>query len=432
MNFVQYKLHQHDGNTEYAISFSAGKNTNSSFYEIQSKWLMEDYTGSDTMYNFQVWGVSPSVVKSMVNDILNNLNNSAPYYQLTNAAIPQTYVISHRRNQTSMNLTIQNNTNNTAANLQVTEYLNEFSAAMPAKVIPVSINPNGVTTVSFDMADHYQADIKLLDANNNLVTDEVYSNDGPWDISYNTATTSVQQFSVANDGITPDSNEYRLFRNVSVKATTSDYVSVYKLMKAASLPRDISQYGALKFTANAAGASALNIIFVKNSITDWNKQYSITIPAKQGTQDYLINFTDLVSAGMSTIDASDVTAITISFIVNSSNTVLNATISNAKLIKTNTVITPAVDTKMSIYPNPVINNTFSCSYNALKAETLTLKVIETGTGRVLYTQTVNSVVGNNTAIISIGKDKILSTNNYIVTLQGDNTKYDAQKIVIKN
>ena len=432
INFMQYKLLQSNGDMEYAISFTAGKNLNSSFYDIQSKWLLEDFNGYDTMYNFQIWGINPQVVNNMVADVLNNLNYSLPYYQLTYAPVPQTYILSHRRNQSAMNVTIKNNTNATTANLQVTEYMNELSAAIPAKVIPVSINPNGITTVSFDMADHYQADIKMLDENNNTVIDEVYSNDGSWDISYNNITTSVQEFIVSNDGISASKDEYRLFRNVTLKATTSDFVSVYKLMKAAALPRDISQYNTLKFTANATGAGSLKITFVKNTITDWNSQYSVTIPAKQGTQDYSINYTDLLSNGLNGMDASDVTAITISFIVNNSNTALNASISNAKLVRSTIVFTPSVDTKMSIYPNPVVNNTFSCSFNSLRAEALTLKVIETGTGRLLYSQIVNSNLGNNTALITLPKGSFLSANNYIVTLQGDYSKYDVQKVVIKN
>ena len=391
---------------------------------------MEDYSGLDTMYNFQIWGVNAQVVKSMVNDVLNNLNNSLPYYQFSSSPVPQTYIMSHQRNQQSLDVVINNTSSATTANLYVTDYKNELSAALPYRVIPIAINANGITTVSVDMEDEYQADIKLYDANNTLVNDEVYSNDGPWDISYNNATTSVQQFSVANDGQSAGLNEWRLFRNVTVKAVTSDYVSVYKLMKAAGLPRNINDYNSLKFTANTAGASALKITFVKNSITNWNNQYSITIPAKQGTQDYSINYADLVSAGLGTIDASDVTAITFSLIVNNGTaTSLNTTISNVRLAKTNVVIVPTTDTKMSIYPNPVVNGTFTCSFKAMNAETLVLKVLETGSGKVIHTETFNSTVGQNKVVIKLNNAH-LSANHYVVTLEGENTKYDIQKIVI--
>ena len=431
VKFVQYKLRQNNGIVEYAISFSAGKNASSNFYEIQSKWLNDDYSGLDTMYNFQIWGVNPQVVKSMVNDVLNNLNNSLPYYQLTYTPIPATYIMSHRRNQMAMDITINNNTAATSTNLYFTDNMNELSTTtLPVRTVPVTINPFGKTTVTVDMADKYQTNVKLADINNNITQDAIYSNDGPWDINYNPATTAIQQFNVVNDGIVPANNEWRLFRNVSVKATTSDFVSVFKMMKAAALPRDINAYNSLKFTANASGATALKITFVKNSITDWNSQYSVTIPAKQGTQDYTINYADLVSAGLGAIDAKDITAITISFLVNiGTPTTLNATISNAKLVKSTVIVVPTTDTKLGIYPNPVVNGSFTCSFNATKAETLVLNVVESGTGKILHTEVINSVAGNNKVSIKMSKS-IVSTNNCVVTLQGDYTKYDLQKIVI--
>ena len=215
-----------------------------------------------------------------------------------------------------------------------------------------------------------------------------------------------------------------------MNATTSSYVSVFKLMKAASLPRDISAYNGLKFTANASGATSLKITFVKNSIIDWNSQYSITIPTKQGTQDYMINYSDLVSAGLGAIDASDVTAITISFMVNSgTSTALNATITNAKLVNNTITVIPTVNTKLGIYPNPVVNSSFTCSFNSLKAEALVLKVIETGSGKVVYTETVNSVAGQNTVLIKLN-NSLITANNYVVTLEGESTKYDIQNIVV--
>jgi len=87
---------------------------------------------------------------------------------------------------------------------------------------------------------------------------------------------------------------------------------------------------------------------------------------------------------------------------------------------------------LTIYPNPVINNTFYCSFKSLKAEALILKIIETETGRVLYTQTVNRNVRNNNALITLSKGPFLNTNNYIVILQGVYSLYETQKILIKN
>ena len=427
ITFVQYKLLQNNGDIEYAISFSAGKNASSNFYEIQSKWLNEDYTGLDTMYNFQIWGVSPTVVKSMVADVLQNIQSNLPYYQLTYSAVPQTYIMSHRRNQTSMDITINNNTASTTANLAVTDYMNEFSKALPARIIPVSINAYGKTLVSVDMQDKYQADVKMFDATNVLVNDEIYSNDGPWDINYNAAKTTVNQFDVINDGYTATPSEWRLFRKVALKATTSDYVSVYKLMKAAGLPRDLNAYNAFNFTADASGAGSLKITFVKNSITDWNNQYSVIIPAKQGLQEYSINYADLSAAGLGAIDASDINAITISFMVNSNNTVLNATISNARLVKATTVIVPVVEASVLVYPNPIVNEV-TVKYNSANAGDIYINIYS-AEGRLVAKQLASYLGGNVPKTTTIDLSKAVKGSYLVKVTNADGKVIGTTKLV---
>ena len=92
-------------------------------------------------------------------------------------------------------------------------------------------------------------------------------------------------------------------------------------------------------------------------------------------------------------------------------------------------VIPTVNTKLGIYPNPVVNSSFTCSFNSLKAEALVLKVIETGSGKVVYTETVNSVAGQNTVLIKLN-NSLITANNYVVTLEGESTKYDIQNIVV--
>ena len=60
---------------------------------------------------------------------------------------------------------------------------------------------------------------------------------------------------------------------------------------------------------------------------------------------------------------------------------------------------------------------------------MVLKVIETGSGKVVYTETVNSVAGQNTVLIKLN-NSLITANNYVVTLEGESTKYDIQNIVV--
>jgi hypothetical protein len=60
---------------------------------------------------------------------------------------------------------------------------------------------------------------------------------------------------------------------------------------------------------------------------------------------------------------------------------------------------------------------------------MVLKVIETATGKTVKTQFVNASKGANQTAVQL--DNITSTNGlYIVTLEGDNTKYNAAKLIV--
>ncbi len=433
INLLEYQLKQYNGITEYAISFSLGKNKSSSFWEVQSKWLTSEYDGFDTMYNFQIWGVNPQVVENMVSDVLNNLSTKSPFYQLSYSELPKIYIMHHSRNQTMLDIKIKNTTNDSSVNLFIYEYENEFSTNELTKIIPVSINPNGITSISLDMMDSYQGNIKLCTIEKDKVHDQIYTNEGSWGISYNKASTTIHQFAVTNDvinGSTP--KEYRLLRNVSIKASSSDYVSVYKLMKAGGLPRDINAFNSFQFIVKASGASSLKVTFVKNSITNWNNQYSVTIPVREGEQQYTIHYSDLMSGGMGPIDASDITTIIISFNVNTSNTELSATIRNAKLVSSTIDYSSlGINTGLTIFPNPIINGIFKCNFLSVKAEMLTLKIVEIATGRVLYTQLVNCNERENTVTVNLNESINTYNGYYSVELYSRFNKYVAQKVLIR-
>ncbi|MEQ1463688.1 hypothetical protein, partial [Salmonella enterica] len=59
MNMVAYTLRTPQGNTEYAMSCVVGAKAGRNSYVVQSTWLNEDYTADETMYNIQLWAISP-------------------------------------------------------------------------------------------------------------------------------------------------------------------------------------------------------------------------------------------------------------------------------------------------------------------------------------------------------------------------------------
>ena len=424
---VMYKLLQREGYVEYAISLSAGINNGENLFQIQSTWLNENYSGFDNMYNFQIWASSAAVAKSMAADLLNNLGNYHPYMQLLTPTIPAVYIASHIRNGKQLQLVINNSGAATSTTVQLTSYANELSKASPYKLIPVSLAPFAQTVVDVDVADNYQQDVKLYDGNF-AEQDMVYSNDGTWDINYNATNTTISKYVVTNDTLSTKNDEWRMFRNVTVNGSSKDYITVYKLMKAAGLPRDLSEYKGIKFTAALSGISSIKITLVKNSITDWNKQYSATIPVQNNTADYTISLNQFVSSLGGSIDMSDVTAIDFSYIIGTgATTAYSTTLSNVRFTKYDGVYVNNLTSKaLTVYPNPVTSNKFTCIVHSDKDKQVMLRMYEVGTGRLIYNQPVAVTVGEN-VIPVIFNESIKIQKYYVVSIEG----YSNKMILVK-
>lgn len=89
--------------------------------------------------------------------------------------------------------------------------------------------------------------------------------DDTWTVDYNKSTTVLSNFTVSNDiKHTYTADEYPLFRNVEVKANSSDFVSIVKLLRGGGTAADMTAYKGLKFTAS--GGYNLHVTLVKNGI----------------------------------------------------------------------------------------------------------------------------------------------------------------------
>ena len=80
-------------------------------------------------------------------------------------------------------------------------------------------------------------------------------------IDYNKNNTTLNSFNVTNNSNFTANNgtDFNLFRNATVDATSSDYVTLYKLTKGGGLAKDLSSYNQLSFTASGNGAGSLRL-----------------------------------------------------------------------------------------------------------------------------------------------------------------------------
>ncbi len=432
LNFVRYTLKQPKGNIEYAISFTIGKKKGRDSFSFQSQWLNQNYQAEDTLYNYQVWGAAPYYCIDMTLEILSRLKGIMPVNTLkATEALPKTFIVSGKREGANLQLALNNNNGAGSGYVQIEEKANENSTVTTKRNVPVSFSANGKSLLNIPVSDAYEATLSLY--LNNQLQDVVFMADGSWNVDFNKSNTVLKQFTVSNDAATTTvkPTEVPLFRNVQMSATSSDFVSIYKLLKGGGAELDLTGYKTLNFKAAATGAN-LRITLVKNSISNWNQQYTYYLPMTEAGKEYSIKLDDFKSsANQSMFNPNDLTTAVFAFEVGTGkSTNISVDLSKVVFSKDQAVIAAAtIETKdVQLYPNPS-KGRFNASFKTDKAMSVTIKMFDAATGRPMYSKQVQTVKGDNTVPVEI--NQTINTNAYILSIEGEGVKYLPKKMLVQ-
>ena len=432
LNFVRYALKQPKGNIEYAISFTIGKKKGRDSFSFQSQWLNQNYQAEDTLYNYQVWGAAPYYCIDMTLEILSRLKGIMPVNTLkASEALPKTYIVSGKREGANLQLALNNSNGAGAGYVQIEEKANENSTVITKRNVPVTLTANGKSILSIPVSDAYEATLSLY--LNNQLQDVVFMADGSWNVDYNKSTTVLKQFTVSNDAAaaTVKATEVPLFRNVQMNATTSDFVTIYKLLKGGGAELNLTGYKTLNFKAAASGAN-LRITLVKSSISNWNEQYTYYLPMTEAGKEYSIKLDDFKSsANQSMFYANDLTTAVFAFEVGTGKST-NISVDLSKVVFSKdqaTVPAATIETKdVKLYPNPS-KGRFNASFKTDKAMSVTIKMFDAANGRPMYTKQVQTVKGDNTVPVEI--NQTINTNAYILSIEGEGVAYQPKKMLVQ-
>jgi hypothetical protein len=218
-------------------------------------------------------------------------------------------------------------------------------------------------------------------------------------------------------------------RNATVTGNSKDYVSLYKLVKAGGMAANLTAYNGLKFSANATGFNSIKVTITKKSITNWNEQYSISIPVNDNGE-YEIAFADLKNnVGLAKFNPNDVLLANFTFERGSSvNANFSATVSKARFVQNakQTIAPAAIAKTFTTFPNPN-KGKFGIVFVAETDANYVLRVIEISSGKTVKTQFVNAKQGTNNVFVDLGSK---ANAVYSITLETEGTKYQTQKIII--
>ncbi len=426
-DFLMQAIKQRNGAIEYAISFAIGKNQTDTNYSLQTNWYVNIYTASQSVYNMQVWSVSPEHTRKLVKDILNKLNGFYPVVQSEIQKMPNTYVAKISREGVDLVLKLKSTKEEQSIEIEMEEIYSE-THGFALRYNPVLSEAE--QTISIEIRDGYEYE-GLVNVNGE-VQDAFYHADGNWGLDYDATYTTIEHYQVYNDfDRVYQEDELPVNRNVSIQAHSEyDYLTLYKSLLPAMLPDDYTDYSFIAFKAKGSGL--LEIGLVKSSVEQWKHQYRANINVKNEEQTYYIPFSFFKSSATnSKIIANDLTMLTFTFLpVEAGTNDLDLSISDVKFVKKTPLgyeeLLNTMKNEYVTYPNPTYGH-FNCLlYSDIATEaTLTLRDIS---GKLIYSSNVNLVEGRNELDFNLN---LRSSGLMFMNIASDKTNYGTTKILFK-
>ncbi|MEM1093845.1 MAG: T9SS type A sorting domain-containing protein [Bacteroidota bacterium] len=390
--FVLSKLIHSSGEVDYAVSFNAYQTSGG--FVIDSRFAPDTYavpTGTTEVLNFQVWSAAPVFTEALVADVLAKLDADAGVTFLnegaTAPALPSVYVHSGSYQNGVLTLRVANttgqaqvieltgSTTSTESEAQAvsrTDFMRTLSVPAPAidadsPVVTVSVE----TGYLFDAAFAIEVDGETLD--------RVYWSDGPWGTSAGNATFTRFDTFAQTAAATADDGTFVVERNAYVTGTVTDYAALFRYLRPAAQPVDLSAFTHLEFTA--AGKGTVQFFAEKASIEDGD-HYGAVFRLTATPQAYRLALSDLAKiGGVAGFTAEDVTALV--FYLNGNGqaassfdlVIENVRFTGAATVATEETEVPSTMTLEQNYPNP-FNPVTTIGFTLPQAQQVTLAVYD--------------------------------------------------------
>jgi Domain of unknown function (DUF4114) len=422
--FILFAMQQADGNVEYSITFDVGKSMNGSTFYLQSKWLISQYKGFDSVFNFQVWTSNPGNTVKLTNQLLNTIQSIYPVQQVdSNFVLPTAYIANGKRNQGQLNITVTNNSSATFGQIMLEENKTETA---PLDTLSYNIALTGGTANSFAyyINDGYQYEGHLYV--NGVLTDDVYMADGNWSLDYDTTTSNLTSCVFGNEyGRVYDDSDFPLYRSAAIQGVSLGVINVYKYLASGDEPVDLSAYNSFKFYGKGSGQVTIRMI--KASVANFADQYYNTYTMNASGTNSAISLNDFQSDKYTAaFDPSDVVAVVYSMNFYGLPTSVDFYVGSGAFSHDQVPsLRNILDRNIYVYPNPN-EGSFECLFYADQVRTMNI-VVSDVTGRVVYTMPVSASIGRNTVQVTLPQD-VPRPSLMMVKLGNSDVKYNVVKV----
>ncbi|PKA99944.1 putative secreted protein (Por secretion system target) [Flavobacteriaceae bacterium MAR_2009_75] len=256
-DFIKSIIKQPDGNTEFALTFSARLNANNNFV-IESHWNIDAYADNTAYYNFQIWSNTVDDLLALADEILNLLEANTSIADYMGSTPPPVFVKSAKYAKGKVTLNLVNNNRSDQLNLdggiKKTETMDTESMSFVAPI------DGYLDSVSLETGSIFDFGFRVNNSKGGT-PDDLFVADAPWGLDSSTAGTSVDIYEVTETAQPYMEEGYPVERNIKLKGNTSNYIGVYRALSPRFTPVDLSDYSKLAF--DAAGSGLLEVKLTK-------------------------------------------------------------------------------------------------------------------------------------------------------------------------
>ncbi|ALJ06479.1 hypothetical protein APS56_15645 [Pseudalgibacter alginicilyticus] len=425
--FIKSLIRNIDGSLEFVLSLSVKSINNEADFAVESHWNLDKYESNVGYYNFQIWSNSLDDLYSLGEEVLRLIAVQKPIISYNNSTPPTVFVRSGQYQNGKLNLQIVNTNRSESVafdgGLRSTE---TESVAYVASTI--NLNGDYISEIEVDAGSLFDIGFRIGDGV--ATPDDLFMSDGPWGYDDAASTTSVINYAVKANETQFDTEEYPIERNITLKATTSDYVAAYRALTPKFNPIDLTGY--VSFKLQAKGTGTLIVRLVKETVANWETQYKTSIELTDDLKDYTLLFSDFKSTSGVPMEVTDVTSIVFTMLAeNGEETTKEMTLEQLRF-STNSTSTLAIEnvsledeTDVFATPNPMKTRS-SFYFTAQTSESVELMVYNQ-VGSLVKQIGFSAVKGENKLVL---KREGLSSGLYFCKIKSSNTTYKTIKLLL--
>ena len=356
--------------------------------------------------------------------MLNLLNAEKPIAQYNNTPPPTVFVRKGQYNNGALDLQIVNTNGTASVNLdagyRITETSNFETMSNTLTlggqyITDLTVHTGGLFDIGFRIGDGI------------ATPDDLFMSDGPWGIDDTQEGTTVGLYHVTENNFDFEATDFPIERNIELRATTNTYVAAYRSLTPRFKATDLSDFSSLKLSASGTGN--VEVVLVKQGITNWEDQYKKTITLNNTSQEFVLPFADFMSVSDSNPVFDDVVTIVFTMASEDGSSVTKVmNLENLRLSQNNALSIDEYETEtngLAAYPNPV-KSSATINFNIAQNEAITFVVYDQ-LGKQVYHRSFEASAGKNAIVFN---REGLSSGLYFCKILNKQQSYNPLKLII--